>query len=112
MLNYESVYETKRPPFPPEHCCQEEFRKEVTENAEVFLPVTIDPSVSIGKIKTESHGDPIVVCEKDECKHVCKLLITQKICVKIPLIYSVTVCASEDGIKCCTDKKPMCPTIG
>ncbi len=66
MLNYESIYETKRPPFPHEHCCQEEFRKEIVENAEVFLPVTIDPSVSIGKIKIESNGEPIVVCEKDE----------------------------------------------
>jgi hypothetical protein len=106
MPNCEPYNDNKRPPQPPEHCCYDEFRKDITETAEVFLPVVIDPSVTIGKIKIECCGDPIVICGKDECKHVCKLLITQKISVKIPLIYSVAVCVEDESIKCCTD--PRC----
>ena len=106
MLNCEPYNDNKRPPVPPEHCCYDEFRKDITENAEVFLPISIDPSVTVGKIKTECVGEPIVICGKDECKHTCKLLVTQKLCIKIPLIYSVVVCVEDESIKCCTD--PRC----
>ena len=91
----------------PFECTFDEFRREVTQCADITLPVEIDPSVSVGRIQTDCCGDPVVICSHDHCRNTCRITITQKFCVRIPLTYSVTTCVEDPGIRCCIEE-PCC----
>ncbi len=89
------------PPPHPDDCCFEERRRDITQYADISLPVDIDPSAAVGRIETEWLGEPIVVCRKEHCGNTCKITITQKVRVTIPITYCVVTCVGDPDVDCC-----------
>ena len=90
----------------PESCecntsndCSEVARQYVDINASVELK----PSATIGEIETECCGEPIVCCNENHCRKAYEITISQKLCIKIPIIYNVTACVGESDISCGCD---------
>ena len=65
----------------------------VSKNIEIDTPVSVEPTVKIGKIKQEC-GKP-QICRT----HGCEFIIKQTICVEIPICYDVGVDVGDS----CTD---------
>lgn len=101
-MDYDMSQKDKCPPPPPCDCTYEEFKREVVQSADLTLPVEIEPSATVGRIEADCSGDPIVVCSQDPCRNVCRVTITQRICVKIPITYGVLTCVEDPTLKCCT----------
>lgn len=68
--------------------------------AEISLPIEIEPGTKLGEIKTECCGEPTVKCRTCEDGMRCEVIITQKICIKIPVCYSVKACAGKEKTEC------------
>lgn len=86
----------------PECMKPEDKCKDVRHYVEVSVPVDFRPETRVGKIETELCGEPVVMC--DECKKkpdVCKLVIAQKVCIKIPVCYSFKAEVGESKTDCC-----------
>ncbi len=79
-----------------------ECNKSVKHLMEISIPVDIMPKAKTGNIESECCSEPTVICEEGPagCKG-CRLIITQKICVKIPLSYDVEVRPGESMTDCC-----------
>lgn len=90
-----------RCPPPPYDCTFEELKRNVTQCTDISLPIVIDPSAVVGRIKTEWCDEPIVVCHQDPCEKSCKVTISQRVCVTIPVTYSVLTCVEDPTINCC-----------
>lgn len=79
--------------------------------AEVSLPVKLSPEAIVGSIKTECCGEPrIFVSQNCHGKNGsgCRLIITQSLCIKIPLEYKTTAEAGESTINCRNSCHPGC----
>lgn len=98
--------ENKKPPRPKD-CTFDECTREIIQSADVSLPVEIEPDATVGRIQAGCCGDPIVVCTHDHCSDTCKILITQRLSVKIPVTFSVMTCVDDPIIECCTGN-PCC----
>lgn len=75
--------------------------KSVKHFMEINVPVDIMPKAKTGKIESECCGEPKVTCE--ECPKGCKgcrLVITQKVCIKIPLSYEIEIRPGESKADC------------
>ena len=54
-------------------------------------------------MEAECCGEPTICCGEIQCDNTCKLTITQKICIKIPISYKIDAHIEEGGINCnCT----------
>lgn len=77
-----------------------------TQMAEVSLPVRLQPSASVGEIFTECCGEPVVTVRQfcgSRCG--CEIVITQTICVSIPVEYGAEV---HPGDPCVICRRPGC----
>lgn len=78
-------------------------RKNTHQYTDIVLPVKLEPVTIVGEITTECCGEPSVVC-KNSCdcnnNNVCELVITQTICVVIPIEFGVKSVAGKSSIKC------------
>lgn len=92
---------SRNTPRPPCDCVYGECKKEITQCADISLPVEIKPTATVGRIDTECCGDPVICCHEHSCNS-CEITITQKICVKIPVTFSALTCVEEPVINCCT----------
>ncbi len=73
----------------------------VHQKARVALPMAIDPFAIVGKIKTKCCGTPsISVSPCDECKEICHFIITQEICIEIPIKFGANTEVEETFIEC------------
>ncbi len=70
------------------------------EVAEVSLPVEILPSTFVGDIETDCCGEPKVECECDACGKTCKLVITQRVKIKIPFKVGIKAITGDSTISC------------
>lgn len=75
--------------------------------ANISTPVNITPNVKIGEIVTEYIGEPDVRCTETNCKNAYKLLIRQKIRIKIPIQYNIIARIGESIVDCDSDE-PYC----
>jgi hypothetical protein len=70
----------------------------------VSVPVTVTPFVNEGEATTYCCGDPIVIREPAEadCIHDgnCSFIITQKICVRIPVTFGATASLGRTFVRC------------
>ena len=70
----------------------------------VSVPVTVTPFVNEGEATTYCCGDPIVIREPDgsDCIHDsdCTFIITQKICVRIPVTFGATASLGRTFVRC------------
>lgn len=92
--NYIGNFQSKK----PKTC-----KKNVHQHADVQLPVNLEPVTIVGEIITECCGEPSIVCKTNcDChnNNYCELVITQTICIVIPIEYGVTMCVGKSNIKC------------
>jgi len=96
---YDSEYDT---PEGKEKCENEmesiiTCEKTVHQKAKVSLPLLIKPFVVAGKIKSKCCGNPKVSID---CKDNCSYVITQEICVEIPLKFGVFTAVKDEFVEC------------
>ena len=70
---------------------------------EISAPVTLTPSVSVGTVTTTCQGSPAVTCQTDEAGTSCTVTVTQRICVSIPVQYSVSAESSARAAIACAE---------
>jgi hypothetical protein len=78
-------------------------KKNVHQYADVLLPVKLEPVTIVGEITTECCGEPSVVCKNNcDChsNNYCELVITQTICIVIPIEYGINTSTGKSNIKC------------
>ena len=91
------------PPLPPCDCressCKDGNCKQTGyQYADISLPITLKPNVSLCDIEIECCGEPVVTCQKVPCNDMLHINVIQKVCVKIPLNYAVTACFDENNV--------------
>ncbi len=83
------------PPCPPDKCCNTGF-----EVAKVSLPIEILPQTFVGDVDVDCFGEPCVTCECDPCGSSCRVVITQRIKIKIPYKIGVKAITGCSNIFC------------
>ena len=68
--------------------------------ANISIPVEVVPKTKVGEITIECCDEPCIECVGCECKGGLDLVITQKVCIKIPVKYQIEACAKEESISC------------
>lgn len=93
---------------------QEQMLCPVTVNETVCVQgtVTITPHVESGEPKSFCFGNPIIGGCPGTLKPNCSFKVGQNICVQIPLTFSASAHAVEDGIVCGTPKTGECSSPG
>lgn len=69
------------------------------QSADVSVPIEIKPDVTVGRIEVECCGEPVVK-RGGSCHNSCDVVISQKICVKIPLKYDVCTKVGDSVVEC------------
>ena len=68
--------------------------------ANISIPVEVRPKATTGEITIECCEEPTVECCNNECGNSLDIVITQKVCIKIPVRYQIEACAGEETITC------------
>ncbi len=69
--------------------------------ANISIPVVVKPKTVTGDITIECCEEPCIECCEGECGNALDLVITQRVCIKIPIRYQIEACAGEESISCC-----------
>jgi hypothetical protein len=85
---------------PDKRHCPEDCSKTGYEVAEVSVPVEVLPVTKVGEVETDCCGEPHVSCECDPCTNTCKIVITQRIKIKIPVKIGIKTFTGESQICC------------
>lgn len=90
------------PPLLPHECKESSYmdgncKQTGYQYADISLPITLKPNVSLCDIEIECCGEPVVSCQKVPCNDMLHINVTQKVCVKIPLNYAVSACFDENN---------------
>ncbi|MGI6270036.1 MAG: hypothetical protein ACOYKJ_05840 [Candidatus Howiella sp.] len=80
---------------PPDGCVKVGY-----QYADICVPVEVKSNAEIGKIETECCGEPMVSCKQNAADCTCEIRIVQKVCIKIPVRYSIAARAGESTIDC------------
>lgn len=75
--------------------------KIVKQCTDINVPFEIKPSAEVGRIDTDFHFDPVIECTQAG-KDCCEVLVTQKVCVKVPITFKVKTCSGPEFVVCCT----------
>jgi hypothetical protein len=101
--NYDSKYDT----LEGKENCEKEMEtfitceKVVHQKTKVSLPISVEPFVIPGKIKARCCGTTKVTIDPfNECKDNCNYVITQEICIEIPLKFGVSTEIKESFVEC------------
>ena len=79
------------------------------QKASVCVPVEVIPFADPGDIKTFCCGEPIVTSYKDHCNGKCSFMITQYICVQVPVTFGADAFVGDPRVSCGTpSKKDIC----
>lgn len=84
--------------LPQDKC--EACEKVTYQYADVKVPVKIKPKAVIGEVEAKCFGEPQVKYCEGHCKESCELVISQKICIKIPISYHVETKVGPDCVDC------------
>lgn len=84
-------------------CQQSECMTTTYQYPNIDVPVEITSTAALDEIKAECSGEPIVLCKESKCSDTCEIVISQKICVEIPIIYTVKTCIGESETTCDCD---------
>jgi hypothetical protein len=68
--------------------------------ANISIPIEVRPKTRVGDITIECCDEPSIECCDCDSKNGLNLVITQKVCVKIPVRYQIEACAGEESISC------------
>jgi hypothetical protein len=87
--------------------CEKEMESFITcekivhQKTKVSLPISVEPFVVPGKIRTRCYGTTKVSIDPfNECKDNCKNVITQEICIEIPLKFGVLIDIKDSFAEC------------
>ncbi|MFV0516587.1 MAG: hypothetical protein ACK5MV_04260 [Aminipila sp.] len=91
----------------------------VNERVCVQATVTVTPNVDSGPSTSFCLGNPVIGSCKGRLEPQCIFTVSQEICVEIPLTFSATATATENGLVCggidtqpCQDGNACTHTIG
>lgn len=81
---------------------------EIKETLDVCVPVTVEPSVTVGDVVVSVIGQPCV--RPVNCRHFnqigqCKFVVTQKLCVQFPITFNATAGAYNGLSTDCFNEK-------
>lgn len=68
--------------------------------ANISVPVEVKPKTRAGEVTIECCDEPCIECCADDCGNGLDIVITQKVCIKIPIRYQIEACVSEESISC------------
>lgn len=68
--------------------------------ANISVPVEVKPETTTGDITVECCDEPMVECCTNECGNGLDIVITQKVCIKIPIRYQIESSVGEERICC------------
>lgn len=80
----------------PKDCCNRTGYGYVDVN----LPVDLNPDVSVGTITTECVGDAEVNCDCTDSDTGCKLILTQRFKITIPVCCKLDATAGDSFVTC------------
>lgn len=89
------------------NCPDDGCTKTGVQYANVSTQIDVAPRVRVGDVETECVGTPKACCTDDGCDKMNRIIITQKIRIKIPIEYNVVTRVGESSIDCC-DKDTDC----
>jgi hypothetical protein len=89
--------------------CSDLFSETVCVQAEV----TITPAVTVGAITSFCVGDPVIgACQGEPSpSNSCAFMVSQSICVQVPLTFSADATAVPLGISCGEPLAGPCPAV-
>ena len=82
----------------------------VHENVCIGAQITISPLVDVGEIMTTCAGDAFIGACPGIPVPFCSFMVSQSICVQVPLIFHASVEATPAGITCGTHGTGGCTT--
>lgn len=77
--------------------CMITCEKTVHQKTKVALPISVEPFVIPGKVKARCCGTPKIT---SECKDHCSYVVTQEICIEIPLKFGVCTEIKKSFVEC------------
>lgn len=87
------------------------------QSAAVSVPINVRPKVCTGDISTFCCGEPAItpspyklVCNSKAGG--CSFVLTQTVCIEIPVAFSAEACAGCPSIECLDVSSEMCENCG
>lgn len=74
--------------------------KTVVQCVDVDAPVILTPTATIGTVVVSCQGTPCVTCTTDPSGTSCSVVMTQQVCVSIPVRFGVALTSEEPTISC------------
>lgn len=87
-------------PYQETDCPSSSCEKTGTHCVDITLPVTVTPTATPGTVTTTCQGTPRVTCTASDDGRTATFTITQRVCVSIPVRFSVTTEPLETTIAC------------
>lgn len=88
-------------PYQPEESCPASgCGKTGIQCVDVAAPMTLTPVATVGEAAVSCQGAPSVVCVTDAGGASCTVTVTQRVCVAVPIRYSVVVAPEDPTIAC------------
>lgn len=88
-------------PYPQEEACQPcNCSKVGTQCVDVAAPLSLTPVASVGTATVTCQQEPRVVCVTSDDGTSCTVVVTQQVCVSVPIRYGVEVSHAEPTIAC------------
>ncbi len=106
----ENILDKVQPFCPPEYGKESCNTSEFKEIIDVMVPVTVEPKAEVGKVTVSVIGEPIVrpiPCVNLSRNGICKFLVTQKLCVQVPITFNASAKANDGLSTDCFEHK--CP---
>lgn len=88
-------------PYQAEDSCQPSGCNKIgTQSVDVAAPLTLTPIATVGTATITCQGSPSAVCVTDAEGTSCTVTMTQRLCVAVPIRYSVAVSPDDPTIAC------------
>ncbi|HHZ03341.1 MAG TPA: hypothetical protein GX396_10490 [Tissierellia bacterium] len=88
----------------PPVCHETGNTTEIEEMIDVAVPVTVAPEVEVGYVTVNVIGEPCVrpiPCVNLPRNGICKFLVTQKLCVQVPITFKASADTSNKLVTDC-----------
>ena len=94
-------------PYPPEDgCpCPGGCTRTSVQCVDVDAPIVLTPDVTFGDVTVRCQGNPCITCQSAPDGSSCTVIMTQQLCVSIPVHYNVESAPGTPTISCACDPK-------
>ena len=87
-------------PYQEESCVLNGCNKVGTQCLDVSVSMLATPTSVVGTPEVSCQGTPEITCEVNEDGTSCTLIMTQQVCVSVPVRYGLTLTNGETTIGC------------